>query len=237
MPYKKGSIAEQAGKLRRKIKTRINRFQRELDKADNTKEKVFFQSQIESLRNEMALTYQRNPLTGKATGYDEDSVKIAVQNLSRQEANTRLGTSAQQRKNFMTQQELNAAVTGSFIGPTFSQYSREEVNIFYTATKDAWEHLSSTENRNEAILKYYFGRDWKNKDLSKLVKFILSKNKDAVAKAKEGMIPRYTEEGELPTVTDQKEYYETYISRVNEINAELFSYIEEEFEDFDEEDY
>lgn len=233
MPYKKGSIAEQAGKLRRKIKTRIKRFQNEINKTSDAKEKIFFQSQIQALQQEMSRTYQRNPLTGKATGFTEDSVKIAVQNLTRQEKNTRLGTSNQQRKNFMTQQSLNAAVSGKFIGPIVSEFSREEVNIFYTATRHAWDGIGSTENRNEAILKYYFGKDWKTKDLRKFVKFILSANKEAVASAEKGYLPTYNDEGELPNQTDQNEYYQEYIAKVNYVDRNLFELIKEEFESFD----
>lgn len=233
MPYKKGSLAEQMGKQRRRIKNRIARFQREIDKTDSAKEKVMFSSLIEQLQKEVAKTYQRNPLTFKATGYSEDTIKIAAKNLERMEANTKLGQGAQTRKNFMTQQSLNVAVSGRFIGPAISEFSREEVNIFYTATRHAWEGIGSTENRNEAILKYYFGEKWKTKDLRKFVKFILSANKEAVASAESGYLPVYDDEGKLPKQTDQNEYYQEYIAKVNYVDRNLFELIKEEFESFD----
>ena len=69
--------------------------------------------------------------------------------------------------------------------------------------------------------------------MRKFVKFVLEKNKEAVDKAKEGYLPIYDDEGKLPKQTDQKEYYESYLSRINDINKALFEIIQEEYESFD----
>lgn len=223
MPYKKGSIAEQAGKLRRTLKRRIARLEREISKSDNSKDKVLMRSQIAVMQDEIEKSYQRNPYTHKATGYDEDTVKIAIQNMSRQEQASRLGTSKQQAKNFMVQQELNAAMSGAMIGPSISRYTREEVNIFYRATQRLWGYAYSTENRNELIMEKIFGKNaWKRESFEKLVNAVLAMNREAVEKANritEGIT--YANEMGLPTESDQKEKYEEYINMTTVMSGEM----------------
>lgn len=180
MPYKKGSLAEQAGKVRRTAKRRIERLEKEIEKTPSDKERLFYRQQIDILRDQIQKTYQRNPQTNRATGYDEDSVKMAVQNLRRTNQNSLIGTSNRERSNFLTQQELNRAEYHDFIGPVQSTFTREEVSIFYRATQRAWEGLPSTVNRNKAILEY-FGRT----DLNAFVREVLEINRKAVEKSEQ----------------------------------------------------
>ena len=180
MPYKKGSLAEQAGKVRRTAKRRIARLEKEITRTASDKERLFYRQQIDVLREQIQSTYQRNPYTNLATGFDKDSIRMAVQNLRRTNENSLIGTSNQERKNFLTQQELNRAEYHDFIGPVQSSFTREEVSIFYRATQRAWEKLSSTANRNKAILEYF-----KRDDLDSFVREVLEINQAAVKKSEQ----------------------------------------------------
>jgi hypothetical protein len=175
MPYKKGSIAEQMGKLRRTANRRIDRLNKEIAMAGSDRERTFYKQQINTLREQISKTYQRDPKTNRATGFTKDELRIAAQNLKRTNASSLIGTSQQARKNYLTAQELNRAEYHDMIGPTQSQFTREEVSIFYRATQRAWEGLSSKEDRNKAILKYY-----NETDLESFVKKVLRMNKKAV---------------------------------------------------------
>lgn len=175
MPYKKGSLAEQAGKVRRTAKRRIARLEKEINKSNSDSERLFYRQQIDVLRDQISKTYQRNPQSNLATGFDKDSILIAVQNLSRTNTSSLIGTSNVARSNFLTTQELNRAEYHDFIGPTQSSFTREEVSIFYRATQRAWEGLPSTADRNKAILEYYG-----ETNLNKFVREVLSKNMTAV---------------------------------------------------------
>lgn len=175
MPYKKGSLAEQAGKVRRTAKRRIARLEKEINRSDSDSERLFYRQQINVLRDQISKTYQRNPQSNMATGFDKDSIRIAVQNLSRTNTSSLIGTSNTARSNFLTAQELNRAEYHDFIGPTQSSFTREEVSIFYRATQRAWEGLPSTADRNKAILEYYG-----ETDLNRFVREVLSKNMTAV---------------------------------------------------------
>ncbi len=175
MPYKKGSLAEQAGKVRRTAKRRIARLEKEINRSDSDSERLFYRQQINVLRDQISKTYQRNPQTNLATGFDKDSIRIAVQNLRRTNTSSLIGTSNIARSNFLTAQELNRAEYHDFIGPTQSQFTREEVSIFYRATQRAWEGLPSTADRNKAILEYYG-----ETDLNRFVREVLDKNITAV---------------------------------------------------------
>lgn len=175
MPYKKGSLAEQAGKVRRTAKRRIARLEKEINKSDSDSERLFYRQQINVLRDQISKTYQRNPQSNLATGFDKDSIRIAVQNLSRTNTSSLIGTSNVARSNFLITQELNRAEYHDFIGPTQSRFTREEVSIFYRATQRAWEGLPSTADRNRAILEYYG-----ETDLNRFVREVLDKNMTAV---------------------------------------------------------
>lgn len=215
MPYKKGSLAEQAGRQRRTAKRRIARLEKEINKTSSDSERLFFRQQIDVLREQIQRTYQRNPLTNKATGFDKDSIRMAVQNLKRQNITSALGTSNQQRKNFLTSQELNRAMSYHFIGPTQSEFTREEVSIFYRATQEAWEGLPSSADRNRAILEYY-GQT----DLRSFVNAVLEQNREAVGKAHEIASPDYEQPEDLPQEEDTKnrtpsDMWIDYVNRVN----------------------
>lgn len=180
MPYKKGSLAEQAGKARRTAKRRIARLEKEITKTASDKERLFYRQQIDVLREQIQSTYQRDPQSNLATGFSKDSIRMAVQNLKRTNTASLIGTSNRERNNFLTQQELNRAEYHDFIGPVQSTFTREEVSIFYRATQRAWEGLPSTANRNKAILEY-FGRT----NLDEFVREVLEINRKAVLKSEE----------------------------------------------------
>ncbi len=197
MPYKKGSLAEQAGKVRRTAKRRIARLEREISRTASDKERNLYRQQIDVLSKQIQSTYQRNPLTNMATGFDNDSIRMAVQNLTRTNISSKIGTSSQSRKNFLTQQELNTAV--SVRNPLQTgEFTAEEVSIFYRATQRAWEGAPSTVNKNQLILEY-FGE----KDLRAFVKKVLKANKEAVEEAHRKASPDYVDESEAPQDSDQ----------------------------------
>ncbi len=198
MPYKKGSLAEQAGKVRRTAKRRIARLEKEITRTESDKERNLYRKQIEVLSKQINSTYQRNPYTNKATGFDKDSIRMAVQTLTRTNVSSKIGTSSQARRNFLTQQEMNNAV--SFADPMQTgELTKEEVSIFYRATQRAWENAPSTANRNQFILDY-FGE----KDLRSFVKKVLESQREAVEEAHRKASPDYENESELPTESDQK---------------------------------
>lgn len=192
MPYKKGGEAEQRAKIRRTAKRRIARLEKEIAKTGSDKERYFYQQQIGTLREQISMTYERNPYTHKATGYSRDELRMAAQNLKRTNVTSLLGTSNQQRRNFITQQELNRAESYQFIGPVQGEFTSEEVQIFYRATQEAWEGLPSSADRNRAILEYYG-----ETDLRSFVNKVLDMNERARNIAHEGVPERYADEGEL----------------------------------------
>lgn len=155
MPYKKGGLAEQLGKLRRTAKRRIAQLEKEVSRTSSSKERMYYNQMIDTLRNQISRTYQRNPQTRQAIGYSHDDLKLAGQNLQRVNTAAQLGRGQQARANFITQQELNTAESYHFIGPVQGEFTREEVRIFYRATQEAWENLPASADRNRAILDYY----------------------------------------------------------------------------------
>lgn len=192
MPYKKGGEAEQRAKIRRTAKRRISRLEKEIEKTGSDKERYFYQQQIQTLREQVAQTYERNPYTHKATGYSKDELRIAAQNLRRTNVASQLGTSNQQRKNFITQQELNQSKSAHFIGPVQSEFTREEVSIFYRATQEAWDGLPNSADRNRAILDYYG-----ETDLRAFVRKVLEMNEQARRRAHEQVPEEYESESDL----------------------------------------
>lgn len=192
MPYKKGSIAEQNAKVRKTAKRRIARLEKEIARSDSEKDIRAFRQQIDTIREQISRTYQRDPMSYKATGYTNDELRMARQNLERTNAASKIGTSSQDRKNFLTQQELNMASRGSDVG----EFTKEQVSFFYAATQEAWEKATSTQNRNQLILAY-FGE----KDLRELVRKVLKALDYEAEKKAENY--EYGNEGEVDTSTDQ----------------------------------
>lgn len=226
MPYKKGSIAEQAGKVRRTAKRRIARLEKEITRTESDKERALYRQQIDVLREQIQNTYQRNPLTNRATGFNEDSVKIAVQNLTRTNISSRIGTSSQSRRNFITQQELNNAVSVKNPMQT-GEFTAEEVGIFYRATQRAWEDAPSTANKNQLILEYYG-----ETDLRSFVRRILESQKDAVEEAHRKASPDYKNESEVPSDSDQSARARSadWVEYVEILNRERWEQIKREQE-------
>lgn len=227
MPYKKGSLAEQAGKVRKTAKRRIARLEKEISRTQSEKEQRLYKAQIETLRKQISGTYQRNPLTNKATGFTEDSVKMAVQNLQRTNTNSKIGTSSQERKNFITQQELNMARPYSE-EVQIGEFTHEEVGIFYRATQRAWENYPSNVNRNKLILEYYG-----ETDLRKFVRRILEINKEAVQRAHEAASPDYDSESELPADSDQQSRAKSadWVAYVDMLNQSTWEELRDDIEE------
>lgn len=228
MPYKKGSLAEQAGKVRRTAKRRIERLEKEIARSSDDKERKFFRGQIDTLRKQIQGTYQRNPLTGKATGFEHDAIRMSVQNLSRSNANSKIGTSSQSRKNFLTQQEMNNAVSVTDPLQT-GEFTKEEVSIFYRATQRAWEDASSTVNRNMLILEYYG-----EKDLRRLIRKILELNREAVEQAHRKASARYESEEDAPSDSEQRSTATSadWVTLINMMSKDTFEQISiEDLED------
>ena len=229
MPYKKGSLAEQAGKVRRTAKRRIARLEKEITRTESDKERALYRRQIDVLREQIQSTYQRNPLTNRATGFSEDSVRMAVQNLSRTNISSRIGTSNQARKNFITQQELNTAVSVRNPMQT-GEFTAEEVSIFYRATQRAWEGAPSTANKNQLILEFYG-----EKDLRSFVRKVLESQWEAVEEAHRRASPDYSDESEVPSDSDQSALARSadWVEFVNMLNRDKWEQIkrEQEFEE------
>ena len=198
MPYKKGSVAEQASKVRRTAKRRIARLEKEIASSESEKERLLYSRQIDVLRNQIEGTYQIDQKTGKAMGRTTEQIKVAMQNLKRTNVSSLMGTSKQARLNFNTQQEMNNAQPyGS--STQIGEFTAEEVSIFYRSTQRAWEYAPSTANRNKLILEYYG-----EKDLRAFVRKVLEYQSAAVEEAHKKASPDYADEGELPEETDQR---------------------------------
>lgn len=235
MPYKKGGAAEARAKVRRTAKRRISRLEKEINRSDDVHAQQLYRSQIETLRQNIERTYERNPLTNKATGFGKDELRIAIQNLTRANENALIGTSSRARNDFLTQQELNLAQDYDFIGPTQSQYTKQEASIFYAATREAWEGLPSTANRNRAILEYYAQKNpekFKGKSLSEMVDIVLSMNERAVRQAH--TISEYLESNEELTPEEKQEaaegsalWYATVVTP-DSYNPETAAYVRPE---------
>lgn len=179
MPYKKGGEAYKRSLERKKAKRRIARLEKEISKTGSEKERVFYEQQVRSLREQVSKTYEFNPLTHKATGYTKDDIRMAARNLTRMNVSSEIGRTSQSRKNFITQQELNTAKSYHSGIQSIGEFTSEEVRIFYRATQEAWQGLSSKEDRNKTILEYY-GRS----DLRDFVREVLDMNKEAVERSK-----------------------------------------------------
>lgn len=192
MPYKKGGLAEQLGKLRRTAKRRIAQLEREVSRTSSDKERLFYNQMIDTLRNQISLTYQINPQTRKATGYTRDNLRLAGQNLQRVNVSAQIGRGQQSRQNFITQQELNMAESYHFIGPVQGEFTREEVRIFYRATQEAWENLPASADRNRAILDYYGETDLRS-FVEKVTRGI---NREAVERAHQEIPDEYVNAGD-----------------------------------------
>lgn len=215
MPYKKGSIAEQNAKVRKTAKRRIARLEKEIARSDSEKDIRAFRQQIDTIREQISRTYQRDPMSYKATGYTNDELRRARQNLERTNAASKIGTSSQDRKNFLTQQELNMASRGSNLG----EFTKEQVSFFYAGTQEAWENLTSTVNRNQAILDY-FGE----KDLRELVRKVL-KALDFEAERKAEQAYEYAGETEIEDKSDQSARADSadWIAYVVRLNAQTLN--------------
>ena len=216
MPYKKGSVAEQASKVRRTAKRRIARLEKEIARAESDKERLLYNQQIDVLRNQIEGTYQIDQKTGKATGRTTEQIKVSMQNLTRTNVNTLIGTSKQARENFKTQQEMNnAAPYGS--ATSISEFTAEEVSIFYRSTQRAWEYAPSTANRNKLILEYYG-----EKDLRAFVRKVLEYQSAAVEEAHKKASPDYADESELPEESDQssRSPSDNWVEYVNILNRD-----------------
>lgn len=224
MPYKKGGEAYKRSLERKKAKRRIARLEKELMKSGKDKERTLYEKQINTLREQISRTYERNPLTYKATGYTHDELTIATRNLSRTNTATEISRTRQGRSNFLTQQEINAAESYSMIGPRSGEFSREEISIFYRATQEAWEGRGNDVNRNKLILEYY-GKE----DLRDFIREVLDINKKAIEVAeKDYGFPLSGEEqlaqdGE--TDRDKSADYLSYVVSPSQYEA-MQSYIE-----------
>lgn len=195
MPYRKGSIAEQLGKMRRVAKRRIASLDKQLSKAETEREKTLIKQQISDLRERIDATYQIKPLTRKATGRSRESLQIAARNLERVNEITRVGAGNVARRNFITKMELNNAE--HYGSNKVTKYTKEEVNIFYRATQEAWQGLPPSADRNKAILEYYKDKGiYTGGDLAEFINRVLEINKDVVSRAHRS-VERVSDETEV----------------------------------------
>lgn len=149
MPYKKGGAAEKLAKMRRSLKGKADRLERQLKagKYGAGKDAEQIRQSIEHFREQARSLYATTSVEGKRTQKSATEIQRALTEGKRAVEESKVDISSQQgRRNYLTQLEINKA------GTPISRFSKEDAQIFYRLTMDIWK--GSTGNRNNAIMDY-----------------------------------------------------------------------------------
>lgn len=170
MPSKKGSIAYELRLLRRKAQRRVKSLTKKLESATSESDRGLFRESIEEFNRQIESSYQKTAGGRRKEGISKGMLEVAKSNLQKSTATTKNISEEQARRNFIAQQQLNAGSRKSGI----SDYTAEEVSIFYAATKQAWQGKDPS-RRNEIIMEYYGATD-----LQDLVDKVLRQNIEVI---------------------------------------------------------
>lgn len=201
-----------ARNLRRQIDRRIARAEQIKSEARSQFIEQSYERKIAQLKESKKATY----ITaindeGKRVTRSDAEITRGLQKASQELSQSRYITQRGHRNLASTQSQLNAASTGAV-----SEYTKEEVKIFYRATQKAWQRPGvSVQDRNQAILEYY---GYEN--LSELVSDVLTLNQQAVDKAKQLNAEDLTsEQSEATSDNDVREAQQspTYLQDVIEM--------------------
>ena len=171
---RQSDIAKEGRNVRRNLQRRINKLENRLN--TNTPRTQIAEERIKKsivkLREAQEATKFRATVDGAMRTRTEEEIKAGIARAK--ELSTRYTVYLDtERKSFLTtQSELNKA---SVEQP--SVYTKEEVQIFYKMTQEAWQREGvDLHERNEAILAYY-GRT----SLAEFVDEVLETNKERLA--------------------------------------------------------
>lgn len=172
MPRKRDTYSYRAqlerAKAQRRIKS-LEKFTANENLSDVTRKKA--EKGIEKLKASIEATKMR---VKTDSGYARRTQKELDAGLSQLKATNAAGEiyiGRNGESNLVTESEMNKASVG-----LESQFTKREVDIFYSATRDAWAHPNiGRDERNAAILKYYGF-----KTLKEAIDFVLKKNKSQV---------------------------------------------------------
>lgn len=154
------------------IRRRAKRYIKSLEKVRNKQHgraRQATNAYLRKLRSEVRKTYIK-----KRTSAESERTSKVAQSLKKL-LPSEVQRNAQKRKNFVFQQEINAASQGqpSQIGRD-TDTARDLIKIFYRATQNYWEGKS---DKNQAMLE-----GLGVSDLREAFRLVLSKNPDAIKK-------------------------------------------------------
>ena len=154
------------------IRRRAKRYIKSLEKVRNKqhgKARKATNAYLRKLRSEVKKTYIK-----KRTSSESERASKVAQSLNNL-LPSEVQRNAQKRKNFVFQQEINAASQGqpSQIGRD-TDTARDLIKTFYRATQEYWEGKS---DKNQSILEGLGVND-----LREAFRLVLSKNADAIKK-------------------------------------------------------
>lgn len=146
MPYKKGGAAEQLAKMRRNLKRRAATIERQIARGKFGIDEIgTARAAAESYKKEASTLYASKKVNEKRVLKSETEIQSLLRRGERSLSGVMSVTSKQNRRNLITQTQINRA------GTEFSRYSNAEVSRFYRLTQSLWENEKG--NRNEIIMR------------------------------------------------------------------------------------
>lgn len=135
---------------RRRAKRLLQRLEREDTSAMSRNERAARASYIQSIRDQIAETYQERKGTRQSIAASADRAQQASNRLDRQTKPVREQPTARKRANLLFQRQMNLARNQQ--PSTLGRYGAAEVSVFYAATRLAWRGRDP-KRRNEYIMQ------------------------------------------------------------------------------------
>ena len=135
---------------RRRAKRLLQRLEREDTSAMSRNERAARASYIQSIRDQIAETYQERKGTRQSIAASADKAQQASKRLDRQTQPVREQPTARKRANLLFERQINLARNQQ--PSTLGRYGAAEVSVFYAATRLAWRGRDP-KKRNEYIMQ------------------------------------------------------------------------------------
>ena len=209
---KRNTYGYRAELARKKAKTTIAAYQRVARNESLPKQtRDFAKYQIQTIRSLQAATRQRTksgkPIPNRSQGF----LDAAMKDLNEANAQGEYYKGSSGKVNIFTQHEIAKGSVGQS-----GEFTKAEVQIFYRATRAAWDRKGiDYEERNQAILEYY---GFKN--LREAIRTVLGDNPDAIKASEmetyktEKMTPEQAERYANETDEGDEEPSPSYLSIV-----------------------
>lgn len=140
---------------RRKANRRIKALQDDLSSAKSQKARSRIRGAISEIEKAIEATRTYSKETGKRIRTAAE-VAANVANLARLNISNTFLVGSNKKRNLATAKQINMAGSRDEGTRAASQYTKEQVRIFYRATQKAWDRPDvPIERRNEAIMRYY----------------------------------------------------------------------------------